>query len=200
VKGISNFAGNTTTLVVSQFFGTSIKAALDLSNAAKVNTGPHITSKNKVISGNLHVSGNISGPKASFWDSIKNFDIPHPSKSGWRLRYVCVEGPTADVYFRGILDKQNIIELPSYWANLVDAETISVNLTPIGSYQELFVERIEWGTKVYIKNNSGTSIKCYYTVYGERKDTSKNISEYEGTYEDYPGDNNEYILSAIRKE
>jgi hypothetical protein len=32
-------------------------------------------------------------------------------------------------------------------------------------------------------------------VYGERKDTSKNIPEYKGlTPDDYPGDNNEYNL------
>lgn len=130
-------------------------------------------------------------------NSKKPFDILHPTKQGWRLRHVCIEGPTADVYVRGILKSKNVIELPEYWVNLVDAETITVNLTPIGSYQELFVDKIESGTKVYIKNNSGSDINCHYTVYGERKDTSKNIPEYEGTtVHDYPGDNSEYSLAG----
>ncbi len=57
----------------------------------------------------------------------------------------------------------------------------------------MFVEKIEWGTRVVIKNNSESSINCYYTISAERIDVEKNISEYEGTYEDYPGDNSEYM-------
>ena len=202
VNGIANFVGNTNTLGISQFLGLCTKLAADISAAIKVNPGAHISTENKVITGNLNVSGNVSA--AQYYGNIsactgkKDFDIPHPTKQGWRLRHVCIEGPTADVFVRGQLNNKNVIELPYYWKNLVDAETITVHLTPIEMHQELFVDKIEWGNKIYIKNNSGSAIKCYYTVYGERKDTSKNIPEYEGTYDDYPGDNNEYILSAIR--
>jgi outer membrane protein TolC len=45
-------------------------------------------------------------------------------------------------------------------------------------------------------NNLGSSVNCYYTVYGERADTDKNIPEYEGTYDDYPGDNRQYTSSG----
>jgi len=203
VDGISNFFGNTNTEGVATFNGIEIKNSLDNSNGVKVNHGSHITTATKTIVGNLNVTGRIIAVSYNGFIGAcagkKNFDIKHPTKEGWRLRHVCIEGPTADVYVRGKLNNSNIIELPEYWIKLVDAETITVNLTPIGTYQELFVEKIEWGTKIYIKNNSGTSIKCHYTVYGERKDTSKNIPEYEGTYGDYPGNNDEYILSAIRK-
>jgi len=109
----------------------------------------------------------------------KSFDIPHPSKDGWRLKYVCLEGPTADVYVRGKLEDSNVIELPDYWIDLVDQETIMVNLTPYGVYQELFVEKIEWGRKVIIKNNSGGPIKCSYVIYAERKDVDRNQTEYQ---------------------
>jgi len=202
VSGIANFVGDTNTIGISKFLGLAMKLAADISAAIKVNSGAHISTANKVITGNLNVSGNVSA--AQYYGNIsactgkKDFDIPHPTKQGWRLRHVCIEGPTADVFVRGQLNNKNVIELPYYWKNLVDAETITVHLTPIEMHQELFVDKIEWGNKIYIKNNSGSAIKCYYTVYGERKDTSKNIPEYEGTYADYPGDNNEYILSAIR--
>jgi len=129
--------------------------------------------------------------------SKKSFDIPHPTKKNHRLRHVCLEGPGAEVYFRGKLEDNNIIKVPEYWRELVDAETITVNLTPFGCYQELFVEKIEWGSQILVKNNAGGPIKCYYTVYGERKDVDKNIPEYEGlTPRDYPGDNSYYVING----
>ncbi len=135
--------------------------------------------------------------KAAFWDSKKSFDIPHPTKKDHRLRYICLEGPSAEVYYRGKLLDESVIVLPDYWKDLVDIESISVTLTPIGKWQELYVEKIEWGSRVIIKNNSGSSINCDFVVYGERKDTSKNIPEYKGlTPADYPGDNSEYNING----
>jgi len=128
----------------------------------------------------------------------KDFDIPHPTKDGWRLRHVCLEGPTADVFFKGVLNNSNSIELPEYWTGLVDYETITVNLTPILVYQELFVEKIE-NNKVIVKNNSGGMIRCNYLICAERKDVDKNIPEYQGEYKDYPGDNSQYLGSLLKK-
>lgn len=128
----------------------------------------------------------------------KSFDIPHPSKDGHRLRYTCIEGPEAEVYIRGKLSGTNIIQLPDVWKDLVDPDSIGVTLTPMGSYQELFVESINWGSKVVVKNASSGSINCTYVVYGTRKDTQRNISEYKGlTPEDYPGDNKEYNINGL---
>lgn len=197
VEGISNFIGDTNTLGIATFEGIEIKNSLDNSNGVKVNTGAHITTADKTITGNLHVTGAITGPTPALWDGKKGFDIAHPTKKDHRLRYICLEGPSAEVYLRGKLKGETIIELPECWRNLVDAETIGVTLTPIGFYQELFVEKIEWGTHIIIKNNSGASINCTYVVYGERKDTSKNIPEYKGlTPNDYPGDNREYVING----
>lgn len=128
--------------------------------------------------------------------SRKPFDIPHPTKSGWRLRHVCLEGPESGVYFRGRLKGKNTIELPDYWDGLVDTETITVQLTQIGFEQNLIVEKIEWGKIIKIKSGNGSAIDCYYHVYGERKDGEKLIVEYEGTsIDDYPGDNSIYSIN-----
>ena len=135
--------------------------------------------------------------KSAIWDAKKSFDIKHPTKEDHRLRYICLEGPTADVYLKGKLVNQSYIELPDYWKDFVDMDNIVINLTPNGHWQELYVEKIEWGTKVIIKNNSGTGINCDYVIFAERKDTSKNISEYQGlTPADYPGDNREYNING----
>ncbi len=120
----------------------------------------------------------------------KFFDIKHPSKENWRLRYVCLEGPTADVYVKGKLRNESVIHLPDYWKDLVDIETITVSITPIGNYQELYVKKVESETCVIIANQAGSSVNCDYVVFGERKDTTRNISEYEGqTPKEYPEKN-----------
>jgi hypothetical protein len=165
-----------------------------------------VNATNSYFSGNIIATGTITAPAfaGAAWSSLvanvnskKSFDISHPSKDGWRLRYICLEGPEAEVYHRGKLVDSTVIELPEYWKDLVDLETIGVTLTPIGSYQELFVEKIMWGTKIIVKNNAGGAINCSYVVYGERKDVEKNITEYEGqTPLDYPGDNSQYVING----
>ena len=118
----------------------------------------------------------------------KPFDIKHPNKEGQRLRHISLEGPEIAVYFRGKLKDSTIINLPDYWDEFVDKESITVNLTPVGSYQELYMEKIEWGKRIIIKNASGGPINCHYTVYAERIDMDKLIVEYEGeSSKDYPG-------------
>ena len=128
--------------------------------------------------------------------SKKSFDIRHPSKEDHRLRYICLEGPEAEVYMRGKLSGTSTIQLPDVWKDLVDPDSIGVTLTPMGSFQELFVESINWGSKINVKNASSGPINCTYVVYGTRKDVEKNISEYKGlTIADYPGDNDEYAIN-----
>ena len=128
----------------------------------------------------------------------KGFDISHPSKDVHRLRYICLEGPDAEVYLRGNLKGNSVIELPDVWRDLVDVESIAVTLTPIGCYQELYMEKIEWSKRITIKNNLSGPINCSYVVYGTRKDTARNIPEYEGlTIDDYPGDNREYNINGL---
>ena len=129
--------------------------------------------------------------------SSKGFDIEHPTKKGHRLRHICVEGPEdGPVYIRGKL-KGTTITVPDYWNGLVDEESISVHLTPIGSYQELFVEKIEWGRRIHIKNREGGPIECYYQVWAARKYDDKLHVEYEGeSPADYPGDNGRFSIAG----
>lgn len=128
--------------------------------------------------------------------SKKTFDIKHPNKSGYRLRHACVEGPEAAVYIRGTLNNSNVIELPNYWSGLIDPETITVNLTQIGHSQDLIVEKIEWGKRIFIKSGNGTTVNCYYQVWADRLG-EKIIVEYEGkTPDDYPGDNTQYSIAG----
>jgi hypothetical protein len=125
----------------------------------------------------------------------KNFDISHPTKEGWRLTHTCVEGPEAAVYIRGRVKNKNEISLPEYWKGLVDIDTITVNLTPIGAHQDVIIKR--WNDeKVYLQAKGGMPIDCFYYIMAERKDTEKLIPEYQGSIEDYPGDNSQRSIAG----
>jgi hypothetical protein len=214
VTGITNFAGITNTagiindLAVSNIFGftsrigAKIAAALNLDNGIKIQSAVNISQGPKVCQAVATVplikadygqfgvctagQGNFTSVAAPF----KKFDIPHPTKSGYRLVHTCLEGPEIGVYYRGRLVNSNVIELPEYWRGLVDAETITVSLTPHTFHQELYVKSIEWGTRIKIINNCGGSVDCSYIVYAERKDVSKlEIEPKQEEDKTYPGDN-----------
>lgn len=123
------------------------------------------------------------------------FDMPHPNKKGWRLRHVCIEGPEIAVYCRGKVPPDGVIELPSFWDGLVNPEDMSISLTPIGSWQELFVKEIRWGKQVIVRNNAGGTINADYYIVARRLDDDL-IVEYEGeSHEDYPGGNEGYSFN-----
>ena len=127
----------------------------------------------------------------------KGFDIKHPNKEGQRLRHICLEGPEAGVYIRGRLTETNVIDLPDYWRGLIDPESITVSLTQIGSSQDLIVERIEWGKRVYVRSGNASAIDCYYTIQASRIDGEPLIVEYEGeTPAEYPGGSRQFSISG----
>ena len=157
-----------------------------------------IANQSVTINGAVQTSSTITGPTIQRLDAgielaktlpAKSFDIKHPLKpETHRLRYVSLEGPEFGVYFRGKLNNSNKISLPDYWEGLVHDDSITVNLTPIGKYQKLYVEEIINGKEIIIGNEGEENINCYYTVYGERKDMENLIVEYQGSSpRDYPG-------------
>ena len=147
-----------------------------------------------VIAGDLLVTGSTDtgnkGRLASRFATAdakpKPFDLEHPTKGkGHRLRYACIEGPEVGVYYRGRLTGSNRIELPYYWKDLVHAESITVQLQPIGVTQKIIVMDFD-NEKIILSGN----IDCFFHVYGERKDINPLITEYEGdSWKDYPDPN-----------
>jgi|DEB0MinimDraft_10_1074344.scaffolds.fasta_scaffold08875_3 hypothetical protein len=164
--------------------------------------GKHIQNGNVTINGDETVSGKVNvGGKVtagSFQGPInvqswKGFDISHPKKEGYRLRHICVEGPEAAVYYRGTMKDTNLINLPEYWDGLVDIDKITVQLTPMGVWQDLYVEQIKWGKQVIVKSASGGPVNAYYTIMAPR--LGELHVEYEGeSASDYPGDQSEHSI------
>ena len=109
--------------------------------------------------------------------TVKNFVIDHPTpeKEGYKLRHSSLEGPEIGVYFRG-KSTSNIIDLPDYWVDLVEEESITVSLTSFGSPCQHYIEDIR-DNQVIIGCACGTPT-YHFTVYGERKDVEKLVVEY----------------------
>ena len=159
-----------------------------------------------VVEGDMFVSGAVDcgnkGKLAARFGAAdarpKPFDLVHPTKGeGHRLRYACIEGPEVGVYFRGRLKESNVIQLPYYWKDLVHEDSITVQLQPIGSNQNLVIQEFNNEFIVIAEDSTNTdlitdlsTIDCFYHVYGERKDINPLIVEYEGkTWQDYPDPN-----------
>lgn len=188
---------STITVISPTTFWEGIKNLIgaETITGAKAQTGAEARSGAKCVNGSQKFNGAVEvegiirtnvieadyGVFKSVAAPFKQFDISHPTKSGMRLRHVCVEGPEIGVYYRGRLNNESVINLPEYWRGLVDAESITVQLTPHGCYQELYVKEIQWGTKIVIVNNSGGPIDCSYVVFGKRKDVPDLEVEYVGT-------------------
>ena len=117
----------------------------------------------------LEVNGEISATN-------KSFVINHPTKPGMKLRYGSLEGPENGVYVRGI-STTNIIKLPDYWLGLIDYNTITVHLTPIGKNNSHYFIKCE-DNKVYIGTSLFKKINCFYSIWAERKDVPKLTVEY----------------------
>ena len=150
---------------------------------------------NTYFEGDVYVSGSVDcistgrlEARHSVADALpKKFDIEHPSLGkGNRLAHACIEGAEVGVYHRGRIKNEKAIILPSYWKDLVHETSITVQLQPIGSHQDIIVKRWD-DEKIYLQSNGGMPIDCFFHVYGERKDINPLTVEYQGeTWEDYP--------------
>jgi hypothetical protein len=195
-QGLEVYPGNGAT---SNLYGTlNVIKSPDEPTTPDINTDGDVNVKKNVnvkgfvnVNRNVNADGDVySGKGKHRLSAKKNFDIPHPTKEGWRLTHSCLEGPEAAVYVRGKLINTNIIKLPEYWKKLVDPNTITISVTPIGSHQNIFVKEFD-SKEVVLESAENIPVCCFYHIFGERIDTEKLIVEYEGGIEDYPGDNSE---------
>ena len=69
------------------------------------------------------------------------------------------------------------MNLPEEWVGLVHADSITVQLTPIGSICAHYVQDI-LDNKVHIGCECGT-VNCFFFIQGERKDVDKLKTELE---------------------
>jgi len=113
------------------------------------------------VTGSMSVDGTLSATR-------KSFDIQHPTKPDKRLVYGSLEGPEFGVYIRGKVEGDNKIEMPEYWTELVNMDTLSVHLTAINSKNPIY---FTFSDNKYIYINREAHF--YYMVCAERKDIDR---------------------------
>lgn len=169
------------------FAGAEARAGAKAHAGVTVTAGSNITAANATALVVTDKGGNVLAAK-------KNFDIKHPSKEGWRLRHACVEGPEAAVYIRGRLKENNVIKLPEYWKGLINYDTISVNLTPFGRKDDLYVKDIQ-EDRIIVAGNHLSNVNCFYQVWADR--LGEFVVEYEGeSPADYPIDQSDHSVAG----
>ena len=177
--------GNTNFAVLQVVSGVANNGWLQANTARNLANSALPNTSGVTFAGNLTITGNVGIGTAQtsiyrlqvlgdFAANTKSFLIDHPTRDGMKLRYGSLEGPENGVYVRG-KSCSNTIELPDYWIGLVHEDSITVQLTPYGHQQNLYVWRISNNT-IYVEGHGNMSY--YYTVFGERKDTNKLVVEF----------------------
>ena len=153
----------------------------NIGSTAVIDASRNLVNIGTIGSGAITSTAGFSGTTGTFSGKVtaasKSFLINHPTKKGKKLEHGSLEGPENGVYVRGKVEKNNVIELPEYWTGLVNEDTITVQLTPMGFFQKLYVKEIK-DNKVYVEKSGFGKPSFFYNVYGERKDIEKIKVEY----------------------
>ena len=112
------------------------------------------------VSGNFTVTG------------VKNFAVPDPQDTKRAIYYASLEGPEAGTYFRGTAKTVNgeaVIELPGYFGRVTEKERMTVQITPVGAPNQLYVaERTPERLVIKVAKGSADGEFDYF-VQGVRK-------------------------------
>lgn len=186
--------------------GVQSDTGLKNSTGAETQSGAEARAGAKAYAGAAAIAGGTKTPftlgKIFTGRALGNkpFDIAHPIQKGKRVRHICAEGPEPAIYIRGKLEGEHIIKLPDYWKGLVDYDTITVNLTPFGRRDNLYVKDIQ-EDRIIVAGDYLANVNCFYQVWVARWLNPDNHADklhvvYDGeSPADYPGDNNHFSFS-----
>ncbi|HKR66226.1 MAG TPA: hypothetical protein VJZ00_21025 [Thermoanaerobaculia bacterium] len=117
-------------------------------------------------------TGAITVPGNFTVTGTKNFAVVDPANAKQALYYTALEGPEAGTYYRGTaktVKGEVVIELPGYFARLTEKERMTVQLTPVGAWGQLYVVE-KSPEKLVIRVAEGSpELEFDYLVQGVRK-------------------------------
>jgi len=162
--------GNVTTATLT---ANTLVNATAITAATSTTTGAIRTAGGIGVAGNAHVGGALVAV-------TKSFAIEHPDKTDTILYHGCLEGPEHAVYVRGRC-RGNFIQLPDYWPSLVDPDSITVHLTPMGHSSQPVIKHIHANS---IELAESHMIDCFYLIHATRRDVPSLKIEVPGTIQD----------------
>ena len=65
---------------------------------------------------------------------------------------------------KGDIPSDGVIEFPKEWNNKLNLDSLTIMITPHGTFQELYVENIHYGRKATVKNAASGPIKGSYMI------------------------------------
>ncbi|HEX4966685.1 MAG TPA: hypothetical protein VF173_38095 [Thermoanaerobaculia bacterium] len=175
-----NFQAHSSTRTISRFgktlggwtellsLGTSNGLAIGTVAAVPLVLGTNSTNRIEIGgSGGVTVTGSFT-----VTGGTKNFAVIDPADSHRAIYYAALEGPEAGTYFRGTAKTKNgeiVIELPGHFSRVTEKERMTVQLTPIGAWGQLYVAE-KSPERVVIRVAPGTQdLEFDYLVQGVRK-------------------------------
>ena len=99
----------------------------------------------------------------------KHFVEPHPTDPQKAILYSTVEGRTVDTTFRGtarLIDHTAMIEVPEDFRMVTDEEGVTVQITPVGAYSQIYIESQDLN-RIVIRGSK--DVVFYYQVTGLRR-------------------------------
>ena len=102
----------------------------------------------------------------------KNFAVVDPANAKSAIYFAALEGPGAGTYFRGtarMKDGEAVIDLPGYFSRITEPERLTVQLTPLGTWGQLYVAEKAPGRLVIRAAPDTSDIEFDFLVQGVRK-------------------------------
>jgi hypothetical protein len=116
--------------------------------------------------GGVTVNGNFTAT------GTKNFAMVDPDDSTKAIYFAALEGPEAGTYFRGTartVHGEAVIELPHYFSEITETANITVQLTPVGSWGQLFVAE-KTPSRLVVRTSPGSpEVSFDFLVQGIRR-------------------------------
>ncbi len=137
--------------------------------------------------GNLGISGS------------KHFVEPHPTDAKKVILYASLEGREVGTYFRGtasIVDHQAVIVVPEDFRMVTDEEGLTIQVTPIGAYSQIYVENQDLN-QIVIRGSQ--DVQFHYMVNGVRR-AFKNFEPVQIGYEFMPQSASDRIPAYLTEE
>lgn len=116
-------------------------------------------------SGDVRIEGDVMA------GGTKNFAVPDPAAGDRAIYYAALEGPEAGTYFRGnavTVDGEATIDLPEHFSKVTEAAGLTVQLTPLGGWSQLYVDEISC-ERLVVRDAEAGQVRFSFLVQGVRK-------------------------------